>query len=924
MSLTCRFALKSWRLILCSLVATTVLFAAEEQIADYANHAEKQQPNHLEQALRVADLGNADLAFSLLPEKKDSLRLKRVDEVLFEGLRIDDWANELALDLEAVDFLDQLHQRLAFEIERVGSASKVKTNKEKPIGARPWRTWIKKLRSMAKHSFMDSLSCAEMQDVLLGLLKEDERSEKLTVFELDSLERASRETLALRVDFLQNLELPDPQEINSVLSMADRIFIDIHFLAAAAASRKTFIHDSWGEIYYADDLVLIGSSADNHYRGKLPPVVIDLGGNDVYENNAALSHGNLGLLFDLEGNDVYMADDGPGIAYSCGGLSLLIDTQGNDRYHGDFSGLGAALGGVAFLIDQQGNDHYDGDTFCLGAGSLGIGALVDGGGSDLYSSALYGQGFGHLAGIGLLQDHEGEDVYLMRPQYVDLIRYNDHHVTLGQGFGYGLRPELSGGIGMLLDLDGNDMYSCDIYGQGAAYWWSLGALVDRHGNDRYLAYQYSQGSGIHLAGGVLLDDKGVDYYISNGVSQGCGHDLAIGVLKDSEGRDSYLCEGLSLGAGSANGTGILLDLQGNDLFAMREQKNTLGYGNPRRNSGSTGIFADFGGEDIYTLNGAADSLWRGSKMGFGMDLSAEMSAELFAQVDTISSQEIAEKPRAPFKSLDPLFKFNDSIGNLYIWSIRLEPQWAAERDSARVLLNLRSTELLEFLANGDILESKISWERHALKSILLELGEKALPLFARELDSLNSRGAGLSLWVLSLEKDIAEVDFFLDLLKTEEEIPDGIWSYILENLALRVDVNSFEDISATLQNAMYHKSAKVRRSAAWGLGKIKPSTEGRRMLMSALGDETNPVRISAYFSLLNDSLVSAKIIEEEIAAIDNNCQHVRLLLRILAKMHPERAYKLLERINRNDPLWLEKQWLLRELNKNEKPANITG
>jgi hypothetical protein len=48
-----------------------------------------------------------------------------------------------------------------------------------------------------------------------------------------------------------------------------------------------------------------------------------------------------------------------------------------------------------------------------------------------------------VGGLGLLQDAAGNDQYLMQPRYVDQIRYDDHHLTMGQGFGFGLRPDLS-------------------------------------------------------------------------------------------------------------------------------------------------------------------------------------------------------------------------------------------------------------------------------------------------------------------------------------------------------------------------------------------------------------------------------------------------------------------------------------------------
>jgi hypothetical protein len=53
-----------------------------------------------------------------------------------------------------------------------------------------------------------------------------------------------------------------------------------------------------------------------------------------------------------------------------------------------------------------------------------------------------------------------------------------------QGYGLGLRPYYAGGIGLIIEGEGNDIYNTDIFGQGGAYWYSLGAIVDKSGHDK--------------------------------------------------------------------------------------------------------------------------------------------------------------------------------------------------------------------------------------------------------------------------------------------------------------------------------------------------------------------------------------------------------------------------------------------------------
>ncbi|MBK7158974.1 MAG: hypothetical protein IPH77_10535 [Ignavibacteria bacterium] len=125
-------------------------------------------------------------------------------------------------------------------------------------------------------------------------------------------------------------------------------------------------------------------------------------------------------------------------------------------------------------------------------------------------------------------------------------------------------------IGLIIEGEGNDFYSTDIFGQGGAYWYGLGCIADKSGNDKYNSYQYAQGAGIHLAVGLLKDYNGWDFYTSDGVSQGCGHDFGFGLLYDVKGNDNFSAYSLSQGAGNANGIGILIDKSGRDGYLNKE------------------------------------------------------------------------------------------------------------------------------------------------------------------------------------------------------------------------------------------------------------------------------------------------------------------------------------------------------------------
>jgi hypothetical protein len=363
---------------------------------------------------------------------------------------------------------------------------------------------------------------------------------------------------------------------------------------------------AWGE-------VVVGDTTTNVYTGNFA-VIIDLGGDDIYQCS---DPDLISVIIDMAGNDVYNGGD---YAVGCGawGTAIVLDKQGNDTYTAGNYSLGCGVFGVGILIDEAGNDRYYGDTFTQGAGGFGIGILKDYTGNDLYNGALYAQGFASTYGIGILGDQSGNDVYTIRAKYIDEIRYLDHYLSLSQGFAMGFRPDLSAGIGVILEKGGNDYYIGDIFAQASSYWYGIGGIVESSGNDVYVAYQYAQGAGTHITIGALIDKEGNDSYLSKGVSQGCGHDLSLGLLHDLTGDDSYVAFDLSQGAGNANGIGMLVDETGDDSYSVKRSHNTQGYGDFRREYGSIGVLLDIKGDDDYR-DGQDRCVWTNGNYGVGID-----------------------------------------------------------------------------------------------------------------------------------------------------------------------------------------------------------------------------------------------------------------------------------------------------------------
>jgi hypothetical protein len=499
---------------------------------------------------------------------------------------------------------------------------------------------------------------------LLSIIDEgnEDYPDETNIFHYNNRRDSSIITTKKVMDLLSSLFDPEIKK-DGRKNMRNSSYSDLYYIMQINEWVRSFIKRSEehfeinnssvsGDFYYYSDKngirIAIGGPGKNIYNGKFD-FIIDLGGDDVYNidkhtptrqgepplSRGELSMGGFSCIIDLAGNDYYTTSSDFALAGGLFSSSFIFDKEGDDYYESKGAGnLGAAIGGLGLLYDEKGNDTYKGISFSIGAGCFGVGLLVDREGNDFYIANSYSQGFGMTEGVGAIVDNKGNDSYLVDSRSLDIGRYNDHYVSMCQGYGLGLRPYYAGGIGLIIEGEGNDIYNTDIFGQGGAYWYSLGAIVDKGGHDKYNGYQYSQGAGIHLAVGLLKDYDGWDFYQSNGVSQGCGHDFGYGMLWDVKGNDNYSAYSLSQGAGNADGIGILIDESGVDGYLNKFPSNTRGYGNPRREFGSLGIFLDASGEDYYSQPGYDSLIVNSSQWGiyndyYLTDLPEEVSGDNF-------------------------------------------------------------------------------------------------------------------------------------------------------------------------------------------------------------------------------------------------------------------------------------------------------
>ncbi len=557
-------------------------------------------------------------------------------------------------------------------------------------------------------------------------------------------------------------------------------------------------------------LMLIGTAGDDVYgrQGYLDICfLLDPAGDDRYEAGLKTTADKAFCLqIDLAGDDIYRNAEPAAMFHSSFGLGRACDLGGNDLYQtGDFSF--SAFMGIDLHQDLAGDDIYQSGLFAQGAAMCGTALLIDSAGNDSYQASVSGQGFGSTRGAGALLDSEGADNYSLGGKYYHEPLMPLDFITLGQGMGLGLRPDLAGGLGLLFDGVGNDRYLGGVYAQGSGYWYSTGALIDTAGNDIYSAVYYPQGSGIHLACGFLIDAEGDDAYQSrHGPGQGAGHDWAVGVLIDGAGNDSYSIEGGN-GLGLTNSVGLFVDRSGNDRY---ERVNPQNYGgaNFARSAGGIGLFLDAGGTDSYPDSLKANNkTWQSGTYGVGRD--AEISPAAKSAVE-----ELAEAAALPDST--------DSIDSIFAAASEWEVGSAVQRvRAARDILLSRAGEAIPYvLANK--LNTTSGLEYRALEALA-----GASDDFVRELygviDLPDSLAAKNALSLISGVGDSLLVEPVERLLAQKK--------YETACIAVLAGVNTGRSVEL-LRDYIFHPSERFRYLAARSLKQLKhPSARAALELM---------------------------------------------------------------------------------------------
>lgn len=361
-------------------------------------------------------------------------------------------------------------------------------------------------------------------------------------------------------------------------------------------------------------------------------LIMDFGNDNIYTGCAGATSSLLNpvsVLIDLDGNDQYGSENTatPTTGVGLLGVGLVIDSKGNDSYYGSIYAQGAGLFGVGVLYDRSGDDVYKSSLSSQGCGYFGIGLCLDGTGDDDYYIHASGQGLGGVGGgIGVCASYGGHDKYKAEPSS-DVFNRGDYHSkhtingNEAQGAGFGRRGDGSdghswaGGLGAIIDINGNDYYYSGNWSLGVGYWFGTGIAIDRRGDDVYKSCYFTQGSGAHFCNGILIDENGNDkheLFETAGAALGFGWDYTNAFLINKNGNDIYRAKMISIGLAQIRSNAFLIDIGGDDIYYLGDGTPGLGEATYRKDyefpskltpyyyyAKSFGGFIDIGGNDSY-------------------------------------------------------------------------------------------------------------------------------------------------------------------------------------------------------------------------------------------------------------------------------------------------------------------------------------
>jgi tetratricopeptide (TPR) repeat protein len=600
------------------------------------------------------------------------------------------------------------------------------------------------------------------------------------------------------------------------------------------------------------------SGFGNDTHSKDVALLIDLGGDDTYTNNAGGCgrNGGVAVCIDHSGNDRYLAPDSSYVqGFGFLGVGMLVDLVGNDVYKAKHFSQGAGIMGVGVLWDKAGNDTFRANAFCQGAGMFGLGMMLDDSGDDVYDCATNGQGSATTLGLGILSDLEGNDQYRLACDTTldamgGLAGYGQGGALSFRAYPWEKKLVAYGGVGMLVDDKGNDTYTSKGWNcQGGSYIMSLGVLVDNEGNDHYDCGT-GQGSGIHVTNAILIDKKGDDVYEGGFRAGGSGGDRSPGFLLDYEGNDVYKSATSSYGtACKPFAYSLFIDYKGDDKYICEKPKGPVLFNDwhsfggvwPESdpNAWPYAISLDLGGNDDYQVRNRANNSETHS-FGHGIHLDMEWKGgDVIGKVERPLDEYLNVHGDyvgpAVVHALDPEFRSGtfshfEAIGKAVVFgrgAISPVCDWLVSETNRQM-----NRDLLECL-HCLFVQGGLKWKHVAdVRKLLRAADPEVRTVIADD----------LGLWKMSGAEDA-----LIEAAKTDSNAQ--VRRFALRSL-LRFE--SVKTLPLARKLATEDTSEDVRRMAVALTGKVRPGSDVRPLLETVLAnDKASSVRCAAADALGN-------------------------------------------------------------------------
>ena len=399
--------------------------------------------------------------------------------------------------------------------------------------------------------------------------------------------------------------------------------------------------------------IIIGGKEPNTYDlDSLGDValVIDLGGENTYYDGTVSIERPLLVNVNLGGHNVYRSAKPAVQGGSILGVSMIVNAEGGNRYDADDLAQASTIGGVGIIVEFGGDNTYRGVRRVQAQAIGGVAIIISHGGGNSYHAGMWGQGLGGPLGFGILDDIERQRPLLPgRAEYQLLQAGNAGLRRFRPGRGRRHPPGGRGGIGMLLNGGGHNVYEFDYLSHGGGYWCGLGFARDFGGYSKRLIarknfyggerteslfQRFGCGWGCHYAQGFCFDDKGHSTFEGSIMGSGMGWDCSVGALCVFGGDNHFeAANSLVQGCGAQGSLGI--------LYQYGDDSEFKGYGQGYASSNLTYHNADDCGGNFSFLV----SYGTGNKFGCGARSTRSSSAALPA--DSSSAGPATTRRRRP-------------------------------------------------------------------------------------------------------------------------------------------------------------------------------------------------------------------------------------------------------------------------------------